>query len=518
MEAKQHAARIEREVSQAHFREFVEKELNKPASLGKTTRLLKCWAGEDDHRPGEAMVTEDGRLLATDREKADAFNRTYAQVARQVRLPVVDREVKRKLADPAHRRCQDCGEERRGCCAPFTGEELRRQLLRCSLRKAPGPDGVCTEHLCHLGPRARSALLGLINASWMAGKVPSEWRRATIVPIPKAGKDKKKVSSFRPIALTSHISKLTERLILARLNHIVSEKGLVPPEQVGFREGRSVEDNIGRLIQLVQDGWNLPKARRADPPEGTTAQKYALVAFDFARAYDTVDHRILRLRLLEMGVPTHYVNWIWQFLRARRARVELNGVRSGERIYRAGLPQGSVLSPTLFLLWSAPLVTALQETPGTTAFLYADDTAILCGGHKIELARSRAQAAADTLVRWARANKMRVAGEKTQLLVLSQWAKHSDCTIRVAGQVVRSGTQLKLLGVTLDRTLHFGPHCRALRERTRPRLRQLKKLTGRSWALEERQLRTIAQGYVRGAMEHAAALSGLSTSAPTVAR
>ena len=64
---------------------------------------------------------------------------------------------------------------------------------------------------------------------------------------------------------------------------------------------------------------------------------------------------------------------------------------------------------------------------------------------------------------------------------------------------------MKLLGVTLDRTLHFGHHCRALRERTRPRLRQLRKLTGRSWDLEERQLRTIAQGYVRDAMKHAAA-------------
>ena len=72
VEAKQHAARIKREVSEAHFREFVEKELNKPASLGRTIGLLKHWTGEDDHRPGEAMVTEDGHLLATDREKADA--------------------------------------------------------------------------------------------------------------------------------------------------------------------------------------------------------------------------------------------------------------------------------------------------------------------------------------------------------------------------------------------------------------------------------------------------------------
>ena len=137
--------------------------------------------------------------------------------------------------------------------------------------------------------------------------------------------------------------------------------------------------------------------------------------------------------------------------------------------------------------------------------MYADDTAVLCGGHTLEVARRRAQRAADILVHWAQQNKMTVAGEKTQLLVLSQWARDSNCEIRVAGEVVRSGGQLKLLGVTLDRLLHFGPHCRALRQRTRPRLHQLKKLTGRSWGLGEKQLRTVASGYVRGALEHAAA-------------
>ncbi|KAF0297293.1 Retrovirus-related Pol polyprotein from type-1 retrotransposable element R1 4 [Amphibalanus amphitrite] len=101
---------------------------------------------------------------------------------------------------------------------------------------------------------------------------------------------------------------------------------------------------------------------------------------------------------------------------------------------------------------------------------------------------------------------MEVAGQKTQLLVLSQ--SHRDavgCRIRVAGQTVEGGPELKLLGVTLDRTLGFGPHCRNLRRRVRPRISQLRRITGRSWGLEERQLRAVANGYVRGAIEHAAA-------------
>ncbi|KAF0298696.1 Retrovirus-related Pol polyprotein from type-1 retrotransposable element R1 4 [Amphibalanus amphitrite] len=103
-------------------------------------------------------------------------------------------------------------------------------------------------------------------------------------------------------------------------------------------------------------------------------------------------------------------------------------------------------------------------------------------------------------------SKMVVSGEKTQVLVLSQWPKDAvDLSIRVAGARVEARETLNLLGVTLDRLLHFGPHCKRMRQRTRPRLQHLRRLTGRDWGLEERQLRIVANGYVRGALEHAAA-------------
>ncbi|KAF0292595.1 RNA-directed DNA polymerase from mobile element jockey [Amphibalanus amphitrite] len=128
-----------------------------------------------------------------------------------------------------------------------------------------------------------------------------------------------------------------------------------------------------------------------------------------------------------------------------------------------------------------------MRVPGTTAYMYADDTAALCAANDIRTAKERAQQAADTLSAWARAAKMQVAGEKTQALVLSQWSRDAvDCTLCVAGKTVTAGDHLKLLGVTLDRLLHFGLHCRNLRQRVRPRTAQLRKLTGRDWGLEER--------------------------------
>ena len=270
--AKRRAADVERSATQTHFRTFVEDNLNQPASLGRVTKILKKWEGAgDEHQPGQAMRV-GGRLLVTDREKAQAFCATYAHVSRQVRSAKVDRACKRRLQELRTPRCLACENRRTGCCSEFTEDELVQQLRHLQQKKAPGPDGVSNEHLQHLGPIARRALLELINASWMEGAVPREWRRARIVPIPKAGKDRRDVGSYRPIALTSHLSKLVERLVLGRLRHIVERDRLVPAEQVGFRAGRSVEDSIGRLVQQVQDGWNLPKSRSKRAADGTTAQ------------------------------------------------------------------------------------------------------------------------------------------------------------------------------------------------------------------------------------------------------
>ena len=270
-----------------------------------------------------------------------------------------------------------------------------------------------------------------------------------------------------------------------------------------------MEDSIGRLVQEVQDGWQRPsvgKEAARKRPEGSTAQKYVLVAFDFTRAYDVVDHQLLRVSLIEQGLPLCLVRWVWQWLRDRRVKVEVNGTLSGQRIFRAGLPQGSVLLPSLFVLWAAPLVAALKKVPRCSPYMYADDTAVLCGDNTIERARERAQQAADALTKWARDSKMIVSGEKTQLLVLSQQARDAHgCRIRVAGTPVEAKETLHLLGVTLDRLLHFGPHCKRLRRKTRPRTNHLRQLSGRSWGLDERVLRTVANGYVRGALEHAAA-------------
>ena len=106
----------------------------------------------------------------------------------------------------------------------------------------------------------------------MEGAVPREWRQARILPIPKVGKDKQRLASYRPIVLTSHIGKLEERMVLAKLTYLMERERMVPAEHVGFRARRSVEDNISRLVQQVQGGWNITKSHRKQIPDAPAPQ------------------------------------------------------------------------------------------------------------------------------------------------------------------------------------------------------------------------------------------------------
>ncbi|KAF0291219.1 RNA-directed DNA polymerase from mobile element jockey [Amphibalanus amphitrite] len=502
--AKKSVATMEAEAQKRSFRELATGELNKPAAIGKVTKILRKMEGAaPDVCPDRAINGDCGQLLAEDRAKAEAFVRTYAHVSRNVRQPKRDRIVKTELRGLKAAPCR-CRGQRTDQCQPFTEQEMYDQIRHLGTKKAPGPDQVCTEHLRHLGPTAYRTLLALINRSWSNFETPASWRRATIIPILKAGKDPKQVGSYRPIALTSHIAKLAERMIAARTTYLIERDRLVPPEQVGFRRGRSAEDSLARLVQTVQDGWNRPKPRRG-PEDGVTADRFVLLAFDFSRAYDTIDHRMLHLKLLKL-LPRCLATWIFRFLRDRRARVEVNGAHSSERVFRAGLPQGSVLAPTIYTLWVADLIETLRNASDRTdVLMYADDTATLSAGATVELAVARAQKSADALARWARHWKMSIAGQKTQALLLTQRSRDErGVQLLVNGTQVTGGTSLHLLGVTFDRLLHFKDHCDSLRRKVRPWTAQLRRMTGRTWGLREAQLRTVANGYVRGALEYAA--------------
>eukprot|EP00660_Eupelagonema_oceanica_P019226 gene19226-biopygen34987 len=109
--------------------------------------------------------------------------------------------------------------------------------------------------LQHLGPAGEAFLLRLANRSWARAEVPHPWRAAEVVPIYKGqGKDPNLRKSYRPISLTSVVSKVVERLIKNRVQHHLERRGLLARAQAGYRTARSVEEHCVRLSQHIHDG------------------------------------------------------------------------------------------------------------------------------------------------------------------------------------------------------------------------------------------------------------------------
>ena len=191
-------------------------------------------------------------------------------------------------------------------------------------------------------------------------------------------------------------------------------------------------------MQRIHYGWNKPKTR-AREIEGITAANFALLAFDFSRAFDVINLRMLRLKLLRMGGAQMY------YQLSMGVSLGLESSCGGQRLVvkRAAVlgwpPPGIVLALPLYILWSADLITDLKSVPSTDIFMYADDTAMLCSGASMEQAGKRPAG-----VIWANWWKMHMAWEKTQAIVISQWAHgESRLSLKVSGAKVTGDLALR---------------------------------------------------------------------------
>ena len=160
----------------------------------------------------------------------------------------------------------------------FSKSEFEAALRKMKKAGAEGPDGIAPLFLQNLGDAGKDWLLDCCNRSWRTGESPQSWRDATIVPVPKPGKAQGRIDSNRPIALTSVIAKLMERMVANRLQHVAEAAGLWCPDQAGFRAQRAAVDQVLRVSQGVDDGF-----QRSKPADRTF-----LALLDFSKVYDRV--------------------------------------------------------------------------------------------------------------------------------------------------------------------------------------------------------------------------------------
>ena len=452
-------------------------------------RLVRSLANTPDcSSPTEALCDGD-KTISSHSGKAEAFGKHYARICKLTftkRERATNRKAKRALRDRY-------GEDHQSC-SPISERELSNAIGAMRSSGAAGPDDIPPSFLKALGPLAREELLHICNLSLKSGSCPQAWRNATIIPILKKGKPATKKESFRPISLTSCVAKVMERIIHARIYHLAESGGWIGERQAGFRRGFSCEDQITRLVQAVSDGFQAKKSQRA-----------VVALLDYSKAFDTVWTQRLLTVCRSRGLPGPLVRWLAGFLENRQARVLINGVHGRYRKMRQGVPQGAVLSPLLFVLYAGELAERVPDDVLMTQ--YADDVALVGIHHSKELATEAVQRAVTCVGEWSREVKLTLNPSKSEVALMTNSSHEArwSPTIDLDGVLFRHNPTPKLLGVTLDRTLSFGPHIADITARISSRNRLLTSLSARDWGWGKDSLRSTYMAMQKSILTYAGA-------------
>ncbi|GFX59244.1 probable RNA-directed DNA polymerase from transposon BS [Trichonephila clavipes] len=223
----------------------------------------------------------------------------------------------------------------------FSISELREAVGHIRCAKSLGTDNFHPEFLKHLGCNALSVLLTLYNHSWKYG-VPAIWKKAILVPIPKKNKPLDDLNSYRPISLTSILSKVMERMITSRHDWYLETNNLLASSQAGFRKCQSTNQQVVFLGQSIKDALD---------------QRHSALALfvDFEAAFDKVWRLNCIQKLQTLGVCNNMLMWIRNFISQRFSAVRFGNAISSFKQSETGLPQGTVISPILFNIFINPL-------------------------------------------------------------------------------------------------------------------------------------------------------------------
>jgi ribonuclease HI len=376
---------------------------------------------------------------------------------------------------------------------PFSLEELRDSLYK-SHDTAPGWDEIHYQFLKHLPESSLKILLSIFNSLWEAGRFPDNWRKATVIPIVKPGKDGSDPSSYRPIALTSCICKTMERMINNRLVWFLEKNKLLSNYQCGFRHGRTTIDHLVRLESFVRNAL----LRR---------EHLVAVFFDIEKAYDTTwKHGILR-DLHLMGLRGHLPCFIREFLQNRIFQVRVGNCTSDPHGQEMGVPQGSILSVTLFNVKINSIVQSLS--PGTDCSLYVDDFLICFNAKCMHTIERKLQLCLNKLQNWANNNGFKFSDSKTVgMHFCNLRGPHPDPDLFLGKKKIPIVKTTKFLGITLDSKFTFVPHIRELKKKCLKALNILKVLSNTDWGADRDTLLLLYRSLIRSKLDYGSFLYG----------
>ena len=451
-----------------------------PSKFWKLVRSLHSrFVGDPDTH--EAILSSPSSPIPSPRGQADLLVDHYANICRLPHLPT-DRLVHRTVRELP----LDSDPE-----PEFTSRQVMDAIKKAGHSTATGPDGIAYAHLRNLGHYGIRSLTSIFNLSISTNSIPNLWKHASIIPLLKPGKSPTIAGSYRPISLLCTPSKILERLVLDRITPFLP----LSPTQHGFRSLHSTSTLLTSLSQSILEGLN----------HGKPALRSLVAAIDLSKAFDTVSRYGLISKLLDTALPPNYKKWLANFVSGRQSHVSYRGTKSKTRQFQNGVPQGAVLSPSLFNFYLHDIPT--PHTPTVNMFSYADDLSVLSQHADFSIAADNLQAYLSQLEVWLTSNRMVASPQKSSLTLITPFTREyrEEPRVTLFGSPLPVVPTTKILGVTLDRGMTFGPHVKEINARARSRLNVMKALSSTAFGHSKESQVALYRRFIRPVMSYACA-------------
>jgi ribonuclease HI len=341
--------------------------------------------------------------------------------------------------------------------------------------------------LKELPDEALEILLKLYNKIYLTGRLPDDWKHAIIIPLSKPSKEKSDPNSYRPISLTSCVCKLMEKLVNNRLTYYIESNNLFTNAQTGFRKGRSTLDQIVKLHDTIH---------KFNKVKGATVG----VFLDFEKAYDMVWRSGLLYKVKQMGIVGNMFAFIENFVKDRTFQVQVGGELSDIETLKNGVPQGSIISPTLFLIMINDMTV---NVPGVELSLFADDSATYKSGKNIKALTKDIQLSLDNIVNWCDKWGFKISTEKSCGVIFTNKVKSKNSIkLKIKGKELKMEPKVKFLGMIFDARLTWSDHIKYVVDKCKSALNLMRCLSGSSWGASKKCLLSIYKSLIRSHLDY----------------
>lgn len=363
-----------------------------------------------------------------------------------------------------------------------------RLLQQVKPDTSAGPDDIPPFLIQKLAHFMAPNINHLYNSSIGIGSLPSEWKKANVVPVYKKKGSKSELENYRPISILSTLGRILEKNVATQLQEYCDRHSVIPIEQFGFRKNSSCE--LALLAAL--ENWI----------QALSVGKYVgVLLIDLSKAFDSINHGQLLQELQHIGCTQQSIQWFSSFFSGRQQRVKAGESTAGWHSVNKGVPQGSPLSPLLFNI----MVRDLPVCCNADTFQFADDLSNSAADVCLDSLTVKLQDIYNNVKAFCDKRNLSINLEKTQLIVLKSPRKHlpSNFHITLDNVVISPSSTVKLLGVTLDQHLTMAAHIDMVIKKCHGLLGMLRRATV---YLPTELLKLIYTSVIRSHLEYASAV------------